>query len=69
MDYCELPSEAAINQTHLQQDQSSQKDEIEVNTRLYTKDGRVVGNAIIISVQEDDVEYRTEYGYTVASTK
>lgn len=44
-------------------------DEIEVNTQLYTKDGRVVGNAIITSVKGDDVKYRTDYGYTVASTK
>lgn len=69
MDYYGLPTGADACRALLQQGSSPQLDEIEVNTQLYTKDGRVVGNAIITWVNGDDVEYRTDYGYTVASTK
>lgn len=40
-------------------------EKIKVNTILKTKDGRVVGNAIVISANADYWKIKTDYGNTI----
>lgn len=41
---------------------------IPINTILYTKDGRKVGNAIVYGYNKDKITLRTDYGSFVTMT-